>query len=169
MGMPDGTVAEVNDAKRGDEAAFRRLHGRYAPMVHAIVLARVSMSEADDIVQEVFVTAWRRLAELRDGDAFGPWLARIARNRAIDHLRRRPLRIVDEEPSVAPIPGAEAAEALRAIRALPEAYRETLLCRLVAGMTGPEIAERTGLTEGSVRVNLHRGMQLLRERLGGDR
>ena len=55
---------------------------------------------------------------------------------------------------------------LAAIRRLPEAYRETLVLRLVEGMTGPEIAERTGLTPGSVRVNLHRGMQLLREALG---
>jgi RNA polymerase sigma-70 factor (ECF subfamily) len=49
---------------------------------------------------------------------------------------------------------------------LPETYRETLLLRLVEGMTGPEIAARTGLTSGSVRVNLHRGMQQLREKLG---
>ena len=51
------------------------------------------------------------------------------------------------------------------IRTLPEAYRETLVLRLVEGMTGPEIAERTGLTAASVRVNLHRGMKLLREKL----
>jgi len=61
---------------------------------------------------------------------------------------------------------AEAAQALAAIRSLPEAYRETLMLRLVEGMSGDEIAERTGLTSGSVRVNLHRGMQLLREALG---
>jgi RNA polymerase sigma-70 factor, ECF subfamily len=48
---------------------------------------------------------------------------------------------------------------------LPEAYRETLILRLVEGMTGPEIAARTGLSHGSVRVNLHRGMQQLREKL----
>jgi len=53
------------------------------------------------------------------------------------------------------------------IRNLPEAYREPLVLRLVEGMTGPEIAERTGLTAGSVRVNLHRGYALLRERLAG--
>ena len=52
------------------------------------------------------------------------------------------------------------------IRELPEAYRETLVLRLVEGMTGPEIAGRTGLTPASVRVNLHRGMKLLREKLG---
>jgi RNA polymerase sigma-70 factor (ECF subfamily) len=56
---------------------------------------------------------------------------------------------------------------LATIRTLPEAYREPLLLRLVEGMSGSEIAERTGLTHGSVRVNLHRGMTLLRQKLGG--
>ena len=59
----------------------------------------------------------------------------------------------------------EAMAVLDAIRSLPEAYTETLVLRLVEGMTGAEIAERTGLTPASVRVNLHRGMKLLRERL----
>ena len=56
--------------------------------------------------------------------------------------------------------------ALDAVKSLPEAYRETLVLRLVEGLSGPEIAERTGLTPASVRVNLHRGMKLLREKLG---
>jgi len=60
----------------------------------------------------------------------------------------------------------EAHGALDAIQALPEAYRETLVLRLVEGLTGPEIASLTGLTPDSVRVNLHRGFRLLRERLG---
>ena len=59
----------------------------------------------------------------------------------------------------------EAALILAVVRALPEPYREPLILRLVEGMTGPEIAARTGLTHGSVRVNLYRGMQLLREKL----
>ena len=58
---------------------------------------------------------------------------------------------------------------LAAIRELPETYRETLIMRLVEGMSGPEIAERTGMKPRSVRVNLHRGFKLLRERLGGRR
>jgi RNA polymerase sigma-70 factor (ECF subfamily) len=60
----------------------------------------------------------------------------------------------------------EAMAVLAIIRTLPEAYRETLVLRLVEGMTGPEISTRTGLTPASVRVNLHRGMKLLRKRLG---
>jgi RNA polymerase sigma-70 factor (ECF subfamily) len=142
-------------------------------MVHAILLSRVPDGEVADLVQDVFVTALRRLPELRDVAAFGGWLAAIARNRAVDHRRRRRevVRLDDEAwPARASIP-AEAMNVLRTIRRLPDAYRETLVMRLVEGMTGPEIARRTGLTAGSVRVNLHRGMKLLRARLregGGD-
>ena len=60
----------------------------------------------------------------------------------------------------------QAAEILETVRSLPEAYRETLILRLVEGMTGREIAAKTGLSHGSVRVNLNRGMQQLREKLG---
>jgi RNA polymerase sigma-70 factor (ECF subfamily) len=63
--------------------------------------------------------------------------------------------------------GLDALEVLDLIRHLPEAYREPLVLRLVEGMTGPEIARRTGLTADSVRVNLCRGMKMLRELLGG--
>jgi RNA polymerase sigma-70 factor (ECF subfamily) len=59
-----------------------------------------------------------------------------------------------------------AKEILDLIRQLPDAYRETLVFRFVEGMTGPEIAARTGLTPASVRVNLHRGMKMLREKMG---
>ena len=61
----------------------------------------------------------------------------------------------------------EARAILDVIRSLPDAYRETLVLRLVEGMSGQEIADRTGLTPASVRVNLHRGMKLLRARLEG--
>ena len=59
----------------------------------------------------------------------------------------------------------EAVMTMAVLRTLPETYRESLTLRLVEGMTGPEIAARLGLTHGSVRVNLHRGMRMLRERL----
>ena len=156
-------------ARRGDRAAFAALHERYGRMVHAILLAQVPRAAADDLVQDVFVVALERIGELRDAEAFGGWLAQIARHRAVDHLRaRRPELPIADDLAIARSThaAAEAREALAAIRALPEAYRETLLMRLVEGLSGPEIAERTGLTPGSVRVNLHRGMQLLRQRLG---
>jgi len=66
----------------------------------------------------------------------------------------------------APDVTAEARRVLAIIQTLPEAYRETLVLRLVEGYSGPEIAELTGLSHGSVRVNLHRGFRLLRDKLG---
>lgn|ERR1041385_3205203 len=160
----------VAAARVGDRASFGALYRRHARFVQAVVLARVPPDGADDIVQDVFLAAMDRLRSLRDGAAFAPWIATIARRRAADWRRRRQDTVELEETMAAPVNDAAdraaAGEALAAIATLPEAYRETLLLRLVAGLTGPEIAERTGLSHGSVRVNLHRGVTMLRERLG---
>jgi RNA polymerase sigma-70 factor (ECF subfamily) len=157
----------VKAARDGDRAAFGRLYDRYARVIHGIMLSRVPPGEVDDLVQDVFLVALRRLHTLRDAEAFGGWLAAIARNRARDYHRRpSALEELPEDPAGKDAGQAEAWAVLAAIRGLPEAYRETLILRLVEGMTGPEIAARTGLTPGSVRVNLHRGIQQLREKLG---
>lgn len=151
----------------GDREAFGELYKMFAPMVHGIILARVRRDEVDDIVQEVFLSAHKNLKNLREGAAVGAWLAMIARRRAAEFYRSaRPTEELSEELREKENRDSEAREILRAIRELPDAYRETLVLRLVEGMTGPEIAERTGLTPESVRVNLHRGMKLLKEKLG---
>lgn len=157
-------------ARSGDRAAFARLYERFAPMVHAVLLSRVDPADADDLTQEVFLKALRRLRSLREPEAVGGWLAALARNRATTLVRWR-LRIKRLLLARPPAPkrasdGIDAEEVLGAIRQLPEAYRETLVMRLVAQMSGPEIAARTGLSHGSVRVNLTRGMKMLRQRLG---
>ena len=129
------------------------------------MLGQSPYQEVPDLIQDVFLTAWTRLTTLRDGRLFGSWVAAIARKSGPRHRRRHVALVEIGDVAGTGAPAAEALEALRAIAALPEAYRETLLLRYVEGMTGPEIALRTGLAEGSVRVNLHRGMKLLRERL----
>ena len=160
-------VLLVERVRSGDRDAFGNLYDLYAPMVHGILLARVPCDDVDDLVQDVFLLAFKRIHTLREPGAFGGWLAMIARNRAVDfHRRKRETEELPENLGVRESVDTEALEALHLIRTLPDAYRETLILRLVEGMTGPEIAERTGLTPASVRVNLHRGMKLLRERLG---
>ena len=166
----DANETLVALAQQGDRAAFGRLYERYARMVHGILLARVPGTEIDDLVQDVFVQAMRRVHMLRDVTRFGGWLAAVARNRANDFHRRSIEQVEWREESHGGetqrgVPDNGAA-ILEVIRGLPEAYRETLILRLVEGMTGPEIAERTGLKAGSVRVNLHRGMEMLRKKLG---
>ncbi|HXA17423.1 MAG TPA: sigma-70 family RNA polymerase sigma factor [Thermoanaerobaculia bacterium] len=157
-------------ARAGDVASFEVLYARYAPVVHSILLGRLSPADADDVTQNVFITALTKLESLREPAAFAGWIARTARNAAEDH-RRRMMATLEIDAALATrgtqSEDAEAARALQAIRDLPEAYRETLMLRLVEGMSGPEISARTGLTPGSVRVNLHRGMQMLRGALGG--
>jgi RNA polymerase sigma-70 factor (ECF subfamily) len=170
--------ALVRAAQGGDRAAFGLLYQRYVRMVHGILLARVPGIAAEDLVHDVFLQALPKLAALRDTSRFGSWLAAIARNRATDYYRRTKSgspssrSTGEEEPAaienVASPQGAVGVEdgmaLLNAVRELPDAYREPLIMRFVEGMSGPEIAARTGLTHGSVRVNLHRGMQLLREK-----
>ena len=159
----------VRAARDGNSAAFAVLYERYARLVHGLLLVRVGREDVDDLVQDVFLSAWRQLDRLRDPAAFGGWVAIIARNRAMD-FHRRATQLVELPDDLSVPNGAalrtEARAALEAIRSLPDAYRDTLVLRLVEGLTGPEIAARTGLTPASVRVNLHRGMKLLREKLG---
>jgi RNA polymerase sigma-70 factor (ECF subfamily) len=161
-------------ARDGDRAAFGQLYERYARMVHGVLLPKVPVGDLDDLVQDVFVRALRRLSTLRETASFGAWLAAIARNLAHDYHRRS----VPEEPLPEDASNQEiqcrrsgegqdglSAAILEAVMGLSETYRETLILRLVEGMTGPEIAARTGMTHGSVRVNLHRGMEQLRAKL----
>jgi RNA polymerase sigma-70 factor, ECF subfamily len=155
----------VRDARAGSQAAYALLYRRFAPLVHSILLGRVRPALADELMQECFANAFERLAQLQDEDRFGAWISTIAR-RVVPAGSSREVQLDhDAEPAsldATPEQRAEAAQLLRAIRALPEAYRETLLLRLVEGLSGVEIAALTGLAPESVRVNLHRGMAKLR-------
>jgi len=172
---PFGSDAHLAAAARaGDRAAFGRLYERYARMVHGVLLAKVPRGEVDDLVQDVFIKALRRLSTLREAASFPAWLAAIARNLANDyHRRSSPVQQFTDgtaddamkHGSVSPRPEIPQSAIWDALTSLPDAYKETLILRLVEGMTGPEIAARTGMTHGSVRVNLFRGMEQLRAKL----
>jgi len=162
-------------ARAGDAAAFAALYRRHAPVVHGVLLSRVQKADADDLTQEVFSRCWAALRTLRDPGAIGAWLLTSARRCVIDLARTSRARAASAaaaqvtthaaHPAAGSAAPLDAETVMNAIRRLPEAYRETLTLRLVEGLTGPEIAQRTGLTPGSVRVNLSRGMDLLRAAL----
>ena len=161
--------ALVRAAQHGDRSAFATLYERYTGMVHAIVLSRLRGADVADAVQETFLRALRKLKSLREAGAFTAWLSTIARNVVCDVERNSVDSPISEaqEPALEPSQEHEmdGATAKRAISGLPKAYRKTVTLRVLHGMTGPEIARRTGHSAGSVRVNLHRGMKLLREKL----
>ena len=166
---PSSASALVLKAKSGDRAAFGALFARFRPMVHGIALARTRGQDVDDIVQEVFAVALERLGSLTTDAAVGAWIATITRNLIVDRRRRaRPTEDGIEEIADRRAASDEIVEArriLEVIQSLPQAYRETLVLRLVEGMSGPEIAAMVGITPESVRVNLHRGMKRLKEAL----
>ncbi len=159
-------AALVRAAQSGDRAAFGDLYQEYGRLIHGVLLAHVSYQDAEDLMQDVFIKALMQLPGLREPSAFASWLMAIARRTATDFLRSRKLTVPVETLLEGHPPEGNAFAILALIRQMPESYRETLIFRLVEGMTGPEIAVRTGLTPDSVRVNLCRGMKLLREQLG---
>lgn len=164
--LPEANL--VRAAQSGDRVAFGALYEQYGRLVHGILLAHVAYHDAEDLMQDVFVKALERLPGLREPAAFGGWLIAIARRTATDHLRaKRPTTEAGPSLVGGVSPDGEAFAVLAVIQRLPESYRETLVLRLVEGMSGPEIAARTGLGADCVRVNLCRGMKLLRNQLEG--
>jgi RNA polymerase sigma-70 factor (ECF subfamily) len=173
---PAGEHADVSAAALGDRAAWARLYQRFAPVIHGLLLLTVARREAEELTQEVFMRAMGKLHELKDPAAVGGWLCQIARNEAVSWARsqsratKRQAQLAlhrnDGGATAVDSQLLDAQTVLLAIRTLPEAYRETLVLRLVEGLTGPQIAAATGMTHGSVRVNLTRGMAMLRESLG---
>jgi RNA polymerase sigma-70 factor (ECF subfamily) len=158
----------VRRAQKGDRPAFGRLYQQYAGMVYAIAMSSLRGDEIADAVQETFLRALRRLKSLRQAEAFAGWISSITRNVVRDAARQRSLLLQEKDEPLHEATQEHEVEAkavLHVIESLPKAYRSTVTMRVVQGMTGPEIADRTGLSAGSVRVNLHRGMRLLRERL----
>jgi RNA polymerase sigma-70 factor (ECF subfamily) len=165
------TAALVCAARDGDRAAFGALYERFARLVHGVLLASAQRDDVPDLIQDVFFRALRQLHTLREPAAFGGWIATMARNEArMHHRATKPTEALSDQlagpaPAI-PATALEMDDVLRALRALPERYREPLTLRLVEQMGGEEIALKLGLTHGTVRVYLHHGIRLLREQLG---
>ncbi|MFT7618025.1 MAG: RNA polymerase sigma-70 factor (ECF subfamily) [Planctomycetota bacterium] len=170
-----GSDSILQRCKAGEDSAWSELHGRYSPFVHGLILASgYSADDADELTQETFLRVFRKIHELKDGATFPAWLRAITKNLIVDRIRsgqRRPQTIALGIEHTKPVTDANdevANQVLACIRSLPTAYREPLILRLVEGLSGLEIAQLTGLTPESVRVNLYRGMAQLRELLKKD-
>ncbi|HEV3456373.1 MAG TPA: sigma-70 family RNA polymerase sigma factor [Thermoanaerobaculia bacterium] len=174
----------VASALRGSEAAFRELVVRFERPVYALILRMVREPEtAEDLAQEVFVKAFRRLSSYDPRRKFASWLFKVAHNATIDHLRRSELETVPlaaereeggglmavlaDTATESPAAAAERrdmARALeRAIAGLRPEYREAVLLRYVEGLAYQEICEVLTLPIGTVKTNLHRARKELAE------
>jgi RNA polymerase sigma-70 factor (ECF subfamily) len=172
----------VASALRGSEDAFRELVVRFERPVYALILRMVRDPEtAEDLAQEVFVKAFRRLSSYDSRRKFASWLFKVAHNATIDHLRRSeldtvPLAAEQEEGggllAVLADPSAESPAAAaerrdmarsleRAIAGLRPEYREAVVLRYVEGLAYQEICDVLSLPVGTVKTNLHRARKEL--------
>jgi RNA polymerase sigma-70 factor (ECF subfamily) len=168
--------------KARDQLALAELYDRYGGMVFRLILRMVrDKSIAEDLVQETFLRVWNRVPGFdSDRGAIGPWLVAVARNRAIDYLRyqsRRAENIIDlnefEHPSLFAGIAADPIhfDLVRRIKAalgqLSPQQRESIELAYFEGMSQAEIAERMCQPLGTVKTWMRRGLQQMREQLGG--
>jgi RNA polymerase sigma-70 factor, ECF subfamily len=158
-------------AKEGDRDALRLLYIRYSDNVYGYVRSIVrDDKEAEDLTQQVFMKLLTVIVKYNDyGVPFSGWLLRLARNVALDHLRRRrptPTEDVIGVDTRADEGARERASDLHAALAtLPEEQRSVMIMRHVVGLSPPEIAEQMGRSESSIHGLHHRGRRALRQEL----
>lgn len=175
--MTESDAVLVGRARQGSSEAFEALVRRHLRAAYAVALAQLGeAADAEDVCQDAFVTALKRIEECRRPDQFASWLLAIVRNRAHDFRRRRSVR--EALPldaaltaSGGPDPQREAERSeLRddlagAMSGLSETQREVVLLHDFEGWSHREIGEKLGISGGSARVHLFRARKTLRERL----
>ena len=179
--MVENDAALVARVRKGDSDAFDTLVRRHLRAAYAVALAQLGEpADAEDVCQDAFVAALKRIEECRKPDQFGAWLMSIVRNRAHDHRRYRavrdalPLEAASEAPGRAdPHRDLERtrlqAHLVAAMDGLTELQREVVLLFDLEGWSHREIAEKLEISEGSARVHLHNARKSLRERLSANR
>ena len=166
-------LALISRMRAGDQSAMADLYDRYSGVVYGVALrVLANTTAAEDVVQEIFLQLWRKPDSFNaERGRLGPWLAVIARNRAIDHLRKRPLEDdIDELPISTGIDlesdSAQklAIEKIRGVLAqLPQDQRKALEMAFFEGMTHSEIAGKTGEPLGTIKTRIRTGLLALRK------
>ncbi|MER5786207.1 RNA polymerase sigma factor [Streptomyces mobaraensis] len=174
------TVA-VRAAQGGDETAFRAVYRSVQPRLLGYVRTLVGETDAEDVASEAWLQIARDIDRFTgDADRFRGWAARIARNRALDHIRmrgRRPVIGGDDSELVARAgdsdTAGEALEALGTARVLalvarlPQDQAEAVVLRVVVGLDAATAAEVLGKRPGAVRTAAHRGLRRLAGMMNG--
>lgn len=178
--LPHEDALLVVRAAEGDDEAFEALVHRHAPVLLRLATRLLgSPTEAEDAVQEAFVSAWRKLPEFRGDARFGTWMHRIVTNRCLNVLRsRQPVTALDSVPEpqapehqVSPPRAAEAHAAVRdlsrAIEGLSAEQRVCWVLRELDGVPYESIAESVGISQEAVRGRVFRARRYLTEAMAG--
>jgi len=166
----------IRRAQFGDVDAFEQLYREHSPRIYALCLRLKAgdSPDATELLQDVFVKAWRRLDTFRGDCAFASWLHRLAVNTMLESARsdgRRTARVLPMEDT-SRLAGAARPSGIElkmdmenAIASLPKGARLAFVLHDVEGYQHQEIAEQLGVTVGTIKAQLHRARRLLRERL----
>jgi RNA polymerase sigma-70 factor, ECF subfamily len=170
-------LACVRRAQAGDVDAFEILYRKHAGKVYALCLRLMGdRSAASELMQDVFIRAWRSLSTFRGDSAFSSWLHRLAVNTMLENVRsdsRRETRVLAMDDT-SRLPGAARSSGIElkmdmdeAIASLPRGARLAFVLHDVEGYQHQEIARQLSVSVGTVKAQLHRARRLLRERLEG--
>ncbi|HZU29779.1 MAG TPA: sigma-70 family RNA polymerase sigma factor [Candidatus Angelobacter sp.] len=170
---PTDDAVLISRIRSGDQGAMADLYDRYSGIVYGVALrVLANTTGAEDVVQEVFLQLWRNPQAFdSDRGRLAPWLAVIARNRAIDHLRKRPMEDdIDELPISCGVDLENeasqklAVEKVRGVLTqLPQDQRKALEMAYFEGMTHSEIAGKTGEPLGTIKTRIRTGLLALRK------
>jgi RNA polymerase sigma-70 factor (ECF subfamily) len=177
-------TADLELARRcqtGDAGAFEALYRQHAGRLYNLVFRMVgSAEEADDLLQEVFLHAHRKLGSFRGDSSLGTWLYRLGMNQCLDYLRGRQAKMgrvtesLDAEHALEPVAPAPVVPAAisrmdleRAIARLPEGCRAAFLLHDVEGFEHHEVGRILGVSEGTSKSQVHKARMKLRALLGG--
>lgn len=174
---PDGEV--VDRVRSGERAAFAVLVRRYGALARRTAAVLGAGADADDVVQEAFVKAYRALGSFRSGAPFGPWLLRIVANETRNTRRAAGRRAARELATLPPLGRPDAADAaaehadlelFRArVDALPEPQRLVIACRFLLDLDEAHTAQVLGISRGTVKSRTHRALAKLRDTLDPSR
>lgn len=161
----------INEAIAGSREAFAELYGSYRDRLYRYALYRLgSPEDAEDAVGECVLAAWKSIGSLRSSKAFSSWIFRILSNCCASRIKeaigsRGNVENIIREGSFMPEGRSPslAVELSEALAELSDQDREIVLLSVIAGMTGSEIAEQTGLPAGTVRSKLSRSLAKMRD------
>jgi RNA polymerase sigma-70 factor (ECF subfamily) len=173
-----GDMALAERCRAGAPGAFDELYRTHAPRLFGLACRLVGRPDADDLLQDIFLAAHRKLDQYRGDSALGTWLFRLATNLCVDHLRSRGTKwarltdaLVDDPVGLAPTTGSvigavDRLDLERALTGLPDGCRTVFVLHDVEGFEHHEIGMLLGIADGTSKSQLHKARLRLREALG---
>jgi RNA polymerase sigma-70 factor (ECF subfamily) len=169
-------LALVGRCRDGDLGAFEELYRAHAGRLYSLAYRMLgNAADAEDLLQEIFLSAHRKLDSFRGDAALGTWLYRLATNQVLDHVRSRAARAgqltdgLDDASALADAAGHRLADRAidridleRAMAELPEGCRAAFVLHDVDGLEHKEVAQMLGIAEGTSKSQVHKARLRLR-------